>query len=119
MNKMIDLYISFLLIITSTLAIIAIIMVITINSYRLTKHIRKKSEQEYKKIHGIVKDPIFNITLYDNFSYWIWIFKAVKNDDKIVNKYKKFLRKALYGILICIMTIIFISVYIYLKYKND
>ena len=114
---MIEIYISFLLIMLSTLVLIALVIAITIKSYHLSKYIRRKSETYYEKIHGIVRDPVSGFKLYDNLTYWTWIFKDIKKEDKITSKYKKSLRRCVYGILICIIVIVIVSIYLYTNYR--
>lgn len=59
----------------------------------------EKSEKKYEKIHGIVSDPIFGFKLYDNLTYWIWVFKDNKAENMIISKRKKSLRRYVYGII--------------------
>jgi len=111
-----DIYISFLLIISAILALIIIVITISFKSYKLSKFIKKKSEERYEEIHGIVSDTISDFKLYNNLTYWIWVFKDNKAENKIVNKHKKSLRRYVYGLLFCILSITIISIYLSIKY---
>ena len=103
--------------------ILVILMIFTFillikKSYDLSKYLKQKSEKKYKEIHGLVREPVFGFQMYDNLSYWSWIFKDLKDDDKTTKQYKDSLRKIVYFIAGIIFTIILCSIYIYIISKK-
>jgi len=113
---MIGFYIAILLIIMSALVLISTIVIIVVKSYFLSKHVRKKSNKEYKKIHGVVSDTISGFMLYNNLTYWTWIFRDIKSEDNTIIKYKKSLRSSVYTLLYSILIIAVCAIYIYITY---